>query len=639
MNLSTEQAREFINKIPMLSFLSKKRDDTSPQVSERMQLSIIADSLTNASNNLVKIFNMIKTFVDESKKYETAQKYADLENVRESASGTRLQAVSSIARRASTKPGDFIKELFSNPLLTGALATLVFKFLPDDIKKNLSDYANKMLVAVGVSEENVKDFNKAVKYAGIGLMTYLGVKVASTILGAAITVVDAALGLVAVLKKAGINRRGAMGLGAVVAGAGIMGADFFFKKKDEMVKMLEDEGLLERETGIKAPGVSATGESMGTPAPSTSNLPSASISADMAADQKRRLGEKYDLNAQTYYDLVGAKESGMAGYDAIFGFSRPGGDPAIKEKYGKNLSELTIGQALEIGQSRMSKNAGALGRYQFMPGVLKDLLEPAGLTKSDLFSPENQDKLMTAYTDMNATVLRNRGVGVTYENLIIAHTVGAGGLSQLLKAEKSNPNMNALDVLLPMLPDSASTKDKERRIYARRTNSHLNKPVSEVLKTMREQARKRDGTYNYATPQNGVSSMTGAANSTNAVPTPPAQATPSSNVSPSATPSSLSPTGALVEESKDRFPKAPTSVGGNLTPTKAATMTGAALRDQSESNIIDEVRPRGGEPIVIKTSSTENAKTGTAASQQPSIPSPMGDRSSISYGLFHTTAA
>ncbi len=143
-------------------------------------------------------------------------------------------------------------------------------------------------------------------------------------------------------------------------------------------------------------------------------------------------------------DIVGSSEGGAAGYDAIYGFSGPGGDPSIPEKHGgKNLSQLTIGEVIAIGKSR-GGNRGALGKYQFMPTVLEGLLSIAGLTKNDPFSPENQDLLYRVYTQRNALELKKMGIEPTAENLHLAHAVGVGGVVKLLKAD---PNAIAADVL------------------------------------------------------------------------------------------------------------------------------------------------------------------------------------------------
>lgn len=166
-------------------------------------------------------------------------------------------------------------------------------------------------------------------------------------------------------------------------------------------------------------------------------------------------------------DIVGSSEGGAAGYDAIFGYGKSGGDPSIPKSHGgKNLSQLTIGEVIAIGKSR-GKNKGALGKYQFMPSVLEYLLAPAGLTRNDIFSPENQDHLYKIYTQLNALELKRRGIEPTAENLHLAHAVGVGGAVKLMKAD---PNAIAADVL-GFKPGSA----------ARDTNPQLEQTTNEYI--------------------------------------------------------------------------------------------------------------------------------------------------------------
>jgi hypothetical protein len=88
----------------------------------------------------------------------------------------------------------------------------------------------------------------------------------------------------------------------------------------------------------------------------------------------------------SYAERVAANESGAGGYDAIYGFGNPGGDPSIPANYGgRNLSQITIGEALNIGDSRMNNNSGALGKYQFLPSTIRGLVGPAGLSENDTF--------------------------------------------------------------------------------------------------------------------------------------------------------------------------------------------------------------------------------------------------------------
>jgi hypothetical protein len=176
----------------------------------------------------------------------------------------------------------------------------------------------------------------------------------------------------------------------------------------------------------------------------------------------------------TYKEMVAGHESGAAGYDAIYGYSGSGGDPSIAKSHGgKNLSELSIREALKIGDSRMDRNAGALGKYQFLPNTLREMLPLAGLTENDPFNPENQEKLMDALIKYNSSLLQSKGIEPTDVNLGLAHHVGVGGAIKLLKAEEKTPNVSAADIL------QLSKKGKK-------TNPELEKPVGEFLANLRK---------------------------------------------------------------------------------------------------------------------------------------------------------
>jgi hypothetical protein len=196
-------------------------------------------------------------------------------------------------------------------------------------------------------------------------------------------------------------------------------------------------------------------------------------------------GAQSGATGGTYRELVGGKEGGAASYDAIYGFGNPGGDSRIPAANGgKNLSQLTLGEALKIGDSRMSQNAGALGKYGFMPETLRRFMKETGLTENDMFSPENQDKLFGALSQSNAAELKRQGIEPTDRNLFVAHQTGAGGAAKLL--DPKNANLNALDVL------GLTSK------AARDTNPQLNKPVSEYLATL--------GNFNNTSPSRQLAS-------------------------------------------------------------------------------------------------------------------------------------
>lgn len=108
-------------------------------------------------------------------------------------------------------------------------------------------------------------------------------------------------------------------------------------------------------------------------------------------------------------DLINSVESAVYGYDSIVGLVKTWQYPS------KKITEMTIGEILDWQDSiDSSVNSEAVGRYQIMedtlrgydngtpakrkpePPFYKSLASRAGLSSSDLYSPENQDKLAGA---------------------------------------------------------------------------------------------------------------------------------------------------------------------------------------------------------------------------------------------------
>ncbi len=96
-----------------------------------------------------------------------------------------------------------------------------------------------------------------------------------------------------------------------------------------------------------------------------------------------QVGARTATNAvKPLLDLLAEGESeSSGGYDAVAG-SRTGI---------AGLSNMTFGQA------RAQAGNNAIGRYQFIPGTMEAALKAAGMSMNDKFSPENQDRLATAW--------------------------------------------------------------------------------------------------------------------------------------------------------------------------------------------------------------------------------------------------
>ena len=142
-----------------------------------------------------------------------------------------------------------------------------------------------------------------------------------------------------------------------------------------------------------------------------------------------------------YASRIGGRESG-GNYDTIFGKA---GGATIN---GKLVTENTIGEvaAWQAGEREKKSNKQAAGKYQFMDVVAAAKL--AGLGPNDLFNGQNQEKMMTAYTESNAKQLRAYGLPDTEEYLSMAHAVGAKGTKQLIDAQNAGMgDANSLDIL------------------------------------------------------------------------------------------------------------------------------------------------------------------------------------------------
>lgn len=97
--------------------------------------------------------------------------------------------------------------------------------------------------------------------------------------------------------------------------------------------------------------------------------------------------------------------SGEGGYNSMNqgtqGNSIVGSTNNASSKIGKNLTDMTIGEIMDRQAYLMNKsnpqvgNYGiyAAGKYQIIPGTMPGVVSAAGLSRSDKFSPENQEKL------------------------------------------------------------------------------------------------------------------------------------------------------------------------------------------------------------------------------------------------------
>jgi len=151
----------------------------------------------------------------------------------------------------------------------------------------------------------------------------------------------------------------------------------------------------------------------------------------------------------TIKEVIGKGEGGRSGYDATYGFGYGQSDPLIQKMYGPRtkLTELTIDEALAYAAAR-GKNQGALGKYQFMPNVVRGnmpKLAAYGINGNSKFDEKTQETLYKVYNEATLEGLKRNGIPTSPENIYMAHGVGVGGFTKLYR--HPNQNANVLDVL------------------------------------------------------------------------------------------------------------------------------------------------------------------------------------------------
>lgn len=182
-------------------------------------------------------------------------------------------------------------------------------------------------------------------------------------------------------------------------------------------------------------------------------------------------------------EKIAAGESGGR-YDTIYGKA---GGAMIN---GKLVTENTIDEVIQWQKKMRPLNRNAAGKYQFMD--IEPLAKGAGLSGSDLFNAENQERMYAFYRQGNQKILAKLGINITDTTEALAHSVGAGGTKKLIEASMSGQgNKNALEVL------GLTGKAAE-------TNPHLNKPVDQVI----ADAARRVGQTDIQTALTKPSTMT-----------------------------------------------------------------------------------------------------------------------------------
>ncbi len=171
--------------------------------------------------------------------------------------------------------------------------------------------------------------------------------------------------------------------------------------------------------------------------------PSAPIGSGKIADIQRQA-----LN------IISRPESG-GDYNAM-NRGQAGDSPGGSKKWlGKNLTDMTIGEVLELQKSKL----WAAGRYQFVPNTLPGVVRSAGLTAKDRFNTTNQDL-------MAISLIKERGIqpwtvgGSRYSDKEIAI------IEQARKAQKGGIASNISSDGNYVLPKQSPTDTSSLEHYA-----------------------------------------------------------------------------------------------------------------------------------------------------------------------------
>ena len=263
--------------------------------------------------------------------------------------------------------------------------------------------------------------------------------------------------------------------------------DYLGENSDAIIKEIEEEEKGSKQVKIQSVEeiqYDATGAAIGavpmastapTPAKQTAAAvptatPSQAATVPAPAPQARPSNVP---SGESIRDVIGQSEGGQSGYNATYGYGYGKQDPLIEKMFGvgKKLTDLSIGEVLMYAQAR-GGNKGAVGKYQFMPSTLRDLVSKASgyaIHHQTKFTPQVQDTLYGIFSQSNVKVLKANGIPITPENIHLAHAVGAGAAVKLIKHPDQNANIQ--DVL---------GYKKE----VRETNPHLNVPIFKYRETL-----------------------------------------------------------------------------------------------------------------------------------------------------------
>ncbi|WHB31241.1 hypothetical protein [Acinetobacter phage P1068] len=144
-----------------------------------------------------------------------------------------------------------------------------------------------------------------------------------------------------------------------------------------------------------------TGQAQGTLANAVGNL----VNPSTPATSSPSIANVSSKGGNAILDLIAKGEvgtTGASGYNVAYRGARI----SAQQKFGKDLSQLTIGQVKELQKANLNeqksrgipanRRSSAMGRYQFIYSGFDDYIRAAGLSDKDMFSPENQDAMAMA---------------------------------------------------------------------------------------------------------------------------------------------------------------------------------------------------------------------------------------------------
>jgi len=126
------------------------------------------------------------------------------------------------------------------------------------------------------------------------------------------------------------------------------------------------------------------------------------MNASAGGTNKPKKGKVMGFEGGGILDFIG---SGEGGYNSMNqgtqGNRIVGSTHNASSKLGKNLTDMTIGEIMDRQSYLMNKSNPqvsdygifAAGKYQIIPGTMPGAVSAAKLSRDDMFSPDNQDKL------------------------------------------------------------------------------------------------------------------------------------------------------------------------------------------------------------------------------------------------------